>query len=150
MTTEGTPFEPGKAQVFWTSDPSTGSGPQVAIFAMGYMLFQALLAAKKLEEEGINSLVVNVATIKPLDEKGILEAANQTKAVVTIEDHQVMGGLGGTIAELLAKNSPAPMEFIGLQDTFAESGTPKELLEKYKMDSPAIVQAARKVINRKS
>lgn len=144
MTTSETPFEPGKSQAFWTSD-----NPQVTIFAMGYMLYQALLAAKKLEEEGINSMVVNVTTIKPLDEKGILEAVSQTKAIVTVEDHQIMGGLGGAIAEVLAKNQPTPMEFIGLQDTFAESGTPKELMEKYKMDAPAIIEAARKVISRK-
>lgn len=145
MTTEETPFEPGKSQVFWTSE-----SPQVSIFAMGYMLYQALLAAKALEENGINSLVINVPTVKPLDEIGILEAVKQTKAVVTVEDHQVMGGLGGTIAELLAKNNPTPMEFIGLQDTFAESGTPKELMEKYKMDDKAIIEAAKKVIARKN
>ena len=144
MTTEETPFEPGKSQVFWTSE-----SPQVSIFAMGYMLYQALLAAKSLEENGINSLVINVPTVKPLDEKGILEAVKQTKAVVTVEDHQAAGGLGSTISELLAKNSPTPMEFIGLQDTFAESGTPKELLAKYKMDAPAIIEAAKKVISRK-
>ncbi len=144
MTTNETPFEPGRSQVFWISE-----NPQIAIFAMGYMLYQALLAAKKLEEEEINSLVVNVSTIKPLDEKGILEAVSQTKAVVTVEDHQVTGGLGGAIAEVLAKNRPTPMEFIGLQDTFAESGKPDELLTKYKMDAPAIIDAARKVISRK-
>ncbi|MEK7573771.1 MAG: transketolase C-terminal domain-containing protein [Patescibacteria group bacterium] len=144
ITTEETPFESGKSQVFWTS-----ASPQVAIFSMGYMTYHALLAAKELEKEGINSLVINVATIKPLDEKGILEAVGQTKAVVTVEDHQVMGGLGGTIAELLAKNSPTPMEFVGLQDTFAESGKPNEILKKYKMDAPAIIAAAKKVISRK-
>lgn len=144
MTTEETPFEPGKSQVFWTSD-----NPQVTIFAMGYMLYQALLAAKTLEAEGINSLVVNVSTIKPLDEENIVELAEKCGAVVTVEDHQIMGGLGGAIAEVLAKNQPTPMEFIGLQNTFAESGTPEELLEKYKMDAPAIIEAVRKVISRK-
>lgn len=144
ITTDETPFENGKAQVFWTSEK-----PQVTVFSIGYMTYHALLAAKKLEEEGINSLVINVATIKPLDEKGILEAVKQTGAVVTVEDHQVMGGLGGVIAELLAKHSPTPMEFIGLQDTFAESGKPNELLEKYHMDSNAVVKAAKKVISRK-
>ncbi len=144
ITTSETPFEIGKNQTFWISED-----PQVTIFAMGYILYQALLAVKKLEEEGINSLVINVATIKPLDEKGILEAAGQTKAIVTVEDHQIMGGLGGAIAEALAKNNPRPMEFIGLQDTFAESGKPNELLEKYKMDKTAIIEAVRKVINRK-
>ena len=144
MTTDETPFEPGKSQVFWTSE-----NPQVTIFAIGYMLYQALLAAKSLEEQGVNSLVIDVPTIKPLDDKGILEAVAQTKAVITVEDHQIMGGLGGAIAEVLAKNNPTPMEFIGLQDTFAESGKPDELLTKYKMDAPAIVEAAKKVISRK-
>lgn len=144
ITTDETPFDTGKSQLFWTSD-----NPQVTIFVMGYMLYQALLAAKALEAEGINSLVLNVSTIKPLDEKGILEAVEQTKAAVTVEDHQVMGGLGGAISELLAKNSPTSMEFIGLQDTFAESGKPNELLEKYKMDKNAIIEAAKKVISRK-
>ncbi len=145
ITTYETPFDPSKSQVFWTND-----NPQVSIFSMGYMAFYALLAAKKLEEEGISSLVINVATVKPLDQEGILDAVSKTKAVVTVEDHQTVGGLGGAIAELLAKNTPTPIEFIGLADTFAESGTPKQLLAKYKMDTTAIAQAAKKVINRKN
>ena len=144
ITTDETPFEPGRSQVFWTSD-----NPQVSIFAMGYMLYQGLLAAKALEDEGINSLVVNVSTIKPLDEDNITELSEKSGAVVTVEDHQIMGGLGGAIAEVLAKNKPTPMEFIGLQDTFAESGKPNELLGKYKMDKTAIIEAIRRVISRK-
>jgi len=144
MTTDETPFEVGKSQIFWISD-----NPQVSIFAMGYILYQALLAAKKLEEDGINSLVINVSTIKPLDDRTILDAVSQTKAVVTVEDHQIIGGLGGAISELLAKNNPCPMEFVGLQDTFAESGKPSELMQKYKMDKNAIKDAVRKVISRK-
>jgi len=144
MTTDETPFKSGKAQVFWTSD-----NPRVTIFATGHILYQALLAAKALEEQGINSLVVNVATIKPLDQNSILESVEKTRAAVTVEDHQVMGGLGGAIAEFLAKVKPTPIEFIGLQNTFAESGTPKELMEKYKMDAPAIIEAVKKVIARK-
>ena len=149
ITTSETPFDVGKIQTFWESDPSTGSGYQAVIFATGYILYNALLAAKELDTEGIEVLVANVATIKPLDEKTVVELAEKTGAVVTAEDHQVMGGLGGAIAEVLAKNKPTPMEFIGLQNTFAESGTPKELMEKYKMDAPAIVEAVRKVIARK-
>ena len=144
MTTDETPFKSAKAQVFWTSD-----NPRVTIFATGHILYQALLAAKALEEQGINSLVVNVATIKPLDQNSILESVEKTRAAVTVEDHQVMGGLGGAIAEFLAKVKPTPIEFIGLQNTFAESGTPKELMEKYKMDAPAIIEAVKKVIARK-
>ncbi len=143
ITTEETPFDLGYPQVFWTSE-----NPEVTIFATGYMLYYALLAAKELESE-IQTLVVNVPTIKPLDEKLTVDLASKTKAVVTVEDHQVMGGLGGTIAEILAKNNPLPMEFIGLQNTFAESGKWTELIEKYNMGSGAIKKAVRKVMGRK-
>lgn len=144
MTTEETPFEIGKIQTFWVSE-----NPQAVILATGHLLYNALLAANELEKENIQALVANVATIKPLDEKTVVDLAKKTGAVVTVEDHQVMGGLGGTIAEVLAKNKPTPMEFVGLQDTFAESGSPKELLAKYQMDDKAIVEAVRKAIARK-
>lgn len=143
MTTEKTPFD-GKIQVFWESQ-----NPQAVIFGTGYLLYQALLAAKELEEEGLNVLVANVSSIKPIDEKTIIELSKQTGAVVSVEDHQVAGGLGGAIAEVLAKNQPTPMEFIGLQDTFGESGTPDQLIKKYKMDKPAIKEAIKKAIARK-
>lgn len=145
ITTEETPFEVGKMQDFWVSHH-----PQATIFAMGYMLYYALVAAKELEEEGFPVLVVNASTIKPLDEEGIMRFTGHTGAVVTVEDHQVNGGLGSAIAEFLAKTNPLPMEFVGLQDTFAESGTPTELLKKYHMDVPAIKQAVKKVIKRKA
>lgn len=144
ITTEQTPFEVGKMQKFWTSEK-----PQVAIFGTGYMLYYGLLAAKELEEEGIPSLVINTATIKPLDEITLIEIAKETNALVTLEDHQVHGGLGGAISECLSKNYPVNIEFIGLQDTFAESGSPKDLLEKYGMDKNHIKEAAKKVIARK-
>jgi len=144
MTTDDTPFAVGKVQNFWVSEK-----PQATIFATGYMTYYAMLAAKKLESENIQVLVVNVPSIKPLDEEGIVKLATQTKKVVTVEDHQVMGGLGSAIAELLAKTTPLPIEFIGLQDTFAESGTPEELLKKYNMDAEAIKNAVKKVIQRK-
>lgn len=144
ITTAQTPFEIGKMQTFWTSNT-----PLVTIFAMGYMLFYALLAAKELETDGIEVLVVNASTIKPLDGNAILSLAKNTKAFVSVEDHQIMGGLGGAIAEFTARNIPTPMEFIGLQDTFAESGTPKELIEKYGMGTKAIKEAVKKVIARK-
>jgi transketolase len=144
ITTEETPFAAGKLQDFWTNE-----NPQATIFATGYMLHYALLAAKELEEENIPVLVVNVATIKPLDEEGITQFTAKSKAVVTVEDHQVMGGLGGAIAEYLAKTNPLPIEFIGLQNTFAESGTPKELIEKYGMGVKSIKEAVKKVISRK-
>lgn len=144
MTTPETPFEFGKAQVFWISQ-----NPVASIFATGYMVYYALLAAKELEEEGIPTKVVNVHTIKPLDEDTIIGLAGETGAVVTVEDHQVEGGMGSAIAELLAKNNPTPMEFIGLQNTFGESGKPEELITKYQMDKNAIKEAVRKVLERK-
>ena len=144
ITTEETPFKPGKMHTYWVNE-----NPKATIFATGYMLYYALLAAKELEEEKLPVLVVNASTIKPLDEEGILEATRVSQAVVTVEDHQVMGGMGSAIAELLAKTTPLPIEFIGLQNTFAESGAPKELLAKYKMDAPAIKDAVKRVIRRK-
>jgi transketolase len=144
ITTENTPFEIGKIQTFWITDK-----PVATIFAMGYMLYYALLAAKELEEEGVNVLVANVSTIKPLDEKIVLSLAKQTGAFVSVEDHQVMGGLGGTLAEYTAKVIPTPMEFVGLQDTFAESATTNELIEKYKMGKEDIKNAVKKVIQRR-
>jgi transketolase len=145
MTTEETPFEVGKMYDFWVSD-----NPQATIFSMGYMTYYALLAAKDLENEGINVIVVNVPTIKPLDTEGIRRFTENSRAVVTVEDHQVAGGLGSAISEELAKSTPLPMEFIGLQNTFAESGTTTELLEKYGMGKDAIKDAVKKVISRKS
>ncbi|MDZ4228487.1 MAG: transketolase C-terminal domain-containing protein [Candidatus Levybacteria bacterium] len=144
ITTSETPFEIGKIQAFWITE-----NPVVTIFATGYMLYHALLAAKELEREGIKVLVANVSTIKPLDEAALLSLAKNTKAFITVEDHQVIGGLGGAIAEYCAKNIPLPMEFVGLQDTFAESGTPKELIEKYGMGKDHIKTAVKKVLQRK-
>ncbi|MBI5742771.1 MAG: transketolase family protein, partial [Candidatus Niyogibacteria bacterium] len=115
MTTAETPFVLGKAQKFWESDK-----PQVAIISCGPLTHNALLAAAELEKENIGSLVLNVHTIKPLDEAAILEAAKLCGAVVTVEEHQVTGGLGGAVAELLAKHEPTPMEFIGVQNRFGE------------------------------
>ncbi len=144
MTTPETPFASGKMQDFWVSE-----NPQATIFATGYLVFNALVAARELEEEGTYVIVVNVATIKPLDTEGILRFTNQTGAVVTVEDHQVAGGMGSAIAESLAKTNPLPMEFIGLQDTFGETGNPVELVEKFGMGVTHIKAAVKKVITRK-
>ena len=113
------------------------------------MLYQALLAAGELEGEGTGVTVVNVPTIKPLDVEAVLNLVKEAGAVVCVEDHQIEGGLGGAIAELLAGHMPAPMEFIGLRNTFAESGKPQELIEKYGLGKEAIVAAVKKVILRK-
>lgn len=144
ITTDETPFEVGKGQTFWISE-----NPQAVIFATGYMTYYALLAAKKLEDEGINVLVTNIHTIKPLDEELVIEQAELTGAVVTVEDHQIAGGLGGAISELLSQNNPTIMEFIGMRDIFGESGKPEELLKKYGMDADSIYSAVKKAISRK-
>lgn len=158
LTGEATPFNIGKAEIFWESNGKAGlpagrqgrsKKPQVAIIACGSLVYNAMQAAKELEEEGIGSIVVNNHTIKPLDEKKLLEVAEACGAVVTVEEHQVSGGLGGAISELLAKYLPTPMEFIGMQNVFGESGNPKELIEKYGMDARAIKDTAKRVIKRK-
>ena len=143
MTTEDTPFIPGKAEIFWESKK-----PEVLIIGAGPILHNALLAAKILDKEKIGTMVLNCHTIKPLDKK-IAQLAGKIGAVVTVEEHQVAGGLGGVIAELLAKTNPVPMEFIGMQDTFGESGEPSELIKKYKMAPIDIVSAVKRVLKRK-
>jgi len=145
MTTKDTPFKIGKAEVFWDND-----NPQVAIIGCGPLVYEALLAAKELDNQGIVVVVVNSHTVKPLDEETILEVAKKTGAVVTVEEHQVAGGLGGVVSELLARNYPVPMEFVGMPDSFGESGEPDDLLQKYGMKSKHIIEAVRKVIMRKS
>lgn len=154
MTTDATRFTPGKAEVFWDSGgPSLHSGrqlkPAVLIVACGGLLYNALLAARELEKEKIGAVVLNCHTIKPLDEKTITTLAKKIGAVVTVEEHQVSGGLGGAVAELLAKHAPTPIEFIGMQGVFGESGSPADLIKKYGMDVSDIVHAAKKAIKRK-
>jgi transketolase len=144
ITTEQTPFTLGKIERYWVADQ-----PEATILATGYLVYYALVAAKQLEEEGHHVLVANVATIKPLDGEELARLADATGAFVTAEDHQVAGGLGGAIAEWAAKHHPLPMEFIGLQDTFAESGPPVELVEKYQMGAKDIKAAVLRVIARK-
>jgi transketolase len=144
ITTEETPFEPGRAEVFWESKK-----PEVAIIGCGPLVHNALLAAKDLEEEGIGALVINCHTIKPMDEKTIVSVAKKCGAVVTVEEHQVSGGLGGAVAEVLAKSYPTPMEFIGMQNVFGESGAPNELIEKYGMGVKSIKEAVKRVLKRK-
>lgn len=143
MTTEETPFDK-KIQVFWISDD-----PQCTIFATGHMVYQAMLAARELENQGIQVKVASVTSIKPLDEDTVLGLARETGCIVTAEDHQVTGGLGGAIAEILSMKHPTPMEFVGLQNTFAESGSPKDIIKKYGMDSQAIAEAVKRAIARK-
>lgn len=142
ITTDHTPFKIGRAEVF-------KDGKDVVIFACGSLIYNALIAAVKLEEERISAAVVNIHTIKPLDGDTILKYAHKTRAVVTVEEHQIHGGFGSTIAEFLAKEMPTPMEFIGIRDLFGESGKPEELIEKYGLGAEAIKKAVREVLSRK-
>ena len=144
FTTSKTPFVPGKAEIFWKSRK-----PQCAIIACGILVHNALLAARDLEKEKIGTIVLNCHTLDPIDEKMIKETVKKTKAVVTVEEHQVRGGLGGAVAEVLTRVFPAPVEFVGMQDTFGESGPPEDLIEKYGMGVKDIIKAVKKVVKRK-
>ena len=154
FTTSDTPFEVGKAEIFWDSggSPSLRSGRlslDAAIIACGPLVHNAILAAADLEKEGLKIRVINNPTIKPMDEKTIIEAAKDAGAVVTVEEHQVAGGMGSAVAEVLAKNFPVPIEFIGVQNRFGESGTPDELIEHFGMGVSHIKEAVKKVLTRK-
>lgn len=145
MTTDATPFKIGRAEVFWEAND-----PKVALIATGPLVYKALKAAKELSKAKIESIVLNVHTIKPLDEQAVIKAAKIAGAVVSVEEHQITGGLGSAVAETLSRNYPVPMEYVGMPDHFGESGEPKQLLDKYKMNTASIVEAAKKVIARKS
>jgi transketolase len=147
FTTEETPFEIGKAQVFW-QEPKKGK-PDAAIIACGPLVHNAILAAADLEKEGLSVRVINNVSIKPMDGGVIIQAAKDAGAVVTVEEHQVAGGMGSAVAEVLAKNYPVPMEFIGVQNRFGESGAPSELIEHFGMGVLHIVAAVKKVLERK-
>jgi transketolase len=124
-------------------------GADVTIIAVGIMVYRALKAAEILQREDISCRVINMSTLKPLDSDVIIEAAQQTHAIVTAEDHNIMGGLGGAVAEILAENAPVPMVRVGLRDCFAESGEPESLARKYNLMPEDIVHAVRTVLERK-
>ena len=124
-------------------------GNDVTIFATGHLVWEALEAAKTLESEGISAEVINLHTIKPLDNDAILKAVANTKCVVTAEEHMLNGGLGDSIAQLLSRKNSTPIEMVGMDDSFGESGPPMKLMEKYGIDRNAIVESAKKVITRK-
>ena len=124
-------------------------GADVSIFATGHLVWEALEACKVLEEKGISADVINIHTIKPLDEKAVLDSANKTKCVVTAEEHMRNGGLGDSIAQVISRNNPMPIEYVAVNDSFGESGTPEQLMDKYGLNADAIVQAAEKAIARK-
>jgi transketolase len=141
MTTDETPFQIGRAQTVWTS-PS----PRVGLVATGALLHKALLAAKALHDSGVDVEVMNLSTVKPLDENALIALAKRTKRVVTIEEHQIRGGMGSAVAECLAKHFPVPMRFIGVDDQFGQSGTPEELIEYYGMGKDAIISAVHDIL----
>ncbi len=174
MTTEDTPFAIGKAAIVFRSQkpaipqnraklagslkkntPSpkllapSSSSLDVAIISTGALLFKALLAAKRLDQEGKRVAVMNLATIKPLDEDAIIKLAHESGAIVTVEEHQIHGGMGSAVAECLAAHLPVPIEFIGVKDKFGQSGEPNELIEYYGMGDKSIIEAAERVMLRK-
>ena len=145
VTTVDTPFEIGKAQIFYETDGLA----HVGVIATGALVHNALKAARMLEKEGIRVKVMNMATIKPLDEQAVVALARETRALVTLEEHQVAGGLGSAVAECLAQKLPTAIEFLGVHDEYGQSGTPLELIEHYGMGVKSIVEAIRRVIDSK-
>lgn len=143
FTTPETPFEIGKANVLWESEK-----PRVALIATGSMAYNALLAARALDADGIGSIVLNIHTVKPLDAEAVIAAAKKAGKVITIEEHQINGGLGSAVAECLSENYPTPLERMGMKDEFGQSGEPDELIHFYKLDAPAIAGAARRMLGK--
>jgi len=136
------PFEIGKAIVL-------NEGTDVTIVATGHLVWESLQAAEKLESEGISVEVINIHTIKPLDEESILKSVSKTGCIVTAEEHNKFGGLGESVARCLAENNPIPQEFVAVNDTFGESASPSQLMEKYNINDEAVVNAVMKVLKRK-
>jgi transketolase len=143
ITTEETPFNVGKVEVF-------KDGDDVSIIACGPMVYEAVLASKKLEEEHIDARIINNHTIKPLDEETIIKAVKETGAIVTAEEHQIFGGMGSAVAEVLSQNNPIPMKMIGVQDMFGESGKPDELQRHFNLTADDIIRAVHEVMRKKS
>lgn len=142
ITTSKTPFKVGKAEVY-------KEGKDVCIVACGIMVYEALRAAEILKKAGISAMVINNHTIKPIDKETLVKAAKKCKAIVTAEEHQIAGGLGGAVAEILSEHHPVPMRFVGVLDRFGESGAPEELLKKFKCTSNDIIKAVKEVVKKK-
>jgi len=142
FTSPNQKFKIGKADVLQ-------NGNDLSIIATGHLVWEALLAAEQLQKIGVGARVINLHTIKPIDKNEIIKAAKETGAVVTAEEHQVAGGMGSAVAEVVSESFPVPIEFIGMKDSFGESGTADELLKKYQMSADAIFKAAKKVLKRK-
>lgn len=143
FTPENQSFEIGKAILL-------EEGKDVTIIATGHLVWEALLAADELEKQGISAEVINIHTIKPLDEEAILKSVAKTGCVVTCEEHNYYGGLGESVARVLVQNHPVPQEFVAVNDTFGESGTPSALMKKYGLDKDAVLKSVKKVLQRKS
>jgi len=142
FTPENGTFEIGKAV-------QLTEGNDVTIVATGHLVWEALQAAEQLEEAGVTAEVINIHTIKPLDDEAILKSVKKTGCIVTAEEHNFLGGLGESVARVLAENHPTPQEFVATKDTFGESGTPEQLMDKYGLNAEAIIKATKKVIERK-
>ena len=138
---EDMPFEIGKGILLQ-------EGTDVTIVATGHLVWESLLAADELEKQGISCEIINIHTIKPLDEEIILKSVEKTGKIVTAEEHNYLGGLGESVAGMLARKRPTPQEFVAVQDTFGESGTPAELMHKYKIDSFAVIEAVKRILER--
>lgn len=145
ITTEDTPFKIGKASLFFKSKDKK---IEVTMIATGALLYKTLKVAKKIDEEGVGIEVLNLSTIKPLDKETILNLVKVSKRVVTVEEHQIAGGVGSAVAEFLSQNFPVPIEFVGVNDAFGQSGTPEELLEHYGMGETAIYNAVINVLQK--
>jgi len=141
ITSESTPFEIGKAQIVFRPDGDA----EVGVIACGALVYNAIMAAKGLENEGVKVRVMNLATIKPLDKEAILKLAKETGKIVTVEEHQIAGGMGSAVAELLAEKLPTKLRFVGVKDQFGQSGTPEELIEHYGMDTESIKNIIRDI-----
>jgi transketolase len=142
FTAEDQKFEVGKA---WM----VNEGKDVSIFATGHLVWEAILAGELLEKDGIDAEIINIHTIKPLDEQAILQSVSKTRCVVTAEEHQLNGGLGDAVCQLLSRNMPLPVEMVGVNNSFGESGTPAQLMEKYGLNAASIVASVKKVMARK-
>jgi len=142
FTPENATFEIGKADVL-------NEGTDVTIIACGHLVWRSILAAQELEKEGISCEIINMHTIKPLDEKAILKSVAKTRCVVTAEEHMRNGGLGDSVAQVLVQHDLVPQEYVAVNDRFGESGTPDELLAAYDIDTPNIIAAVKKVLKRK-
>ncbi len=144
FTTSETPFVIGKAQIVYQPE-----SPDVTIVACGALVYEAMQAAKNLEQEGIHAEVINVHTIKPIDRETLIASVKKAGSVVTAEEHQIAGGLGSVVAEVLSEEYPVPIEYVGVRDQFGQTGDPNELMKYYHVDREAIMVAVRDVIRRK-